>query len=62
MATPNVRQKVVKLPNNTQLVEILNNFMQLGYVLHQITNCAPVSNEFLIVYYDPASDEPPPEE
>lgn len=62
MATPNIRQKVVKLPNNAQLITTLDNYMQLGYVLHQITNCAPVSNEFLIVYYDPASDELPPEE
>lgn len=61
MATPNVRQKVVKLPNNAQLITVLNNYMQLGYVLHQMINCAPVSNEILIVYYDPATDVPPEE-
>lgn len=56
MATPNVRQKVVKLPNNAQLKTTLDNYMQLGYVLHQMINLAPVTNEILIVYYDPAID------
>jgi len=56
MATSNVRQKIVKLPNNTQLKTTLDNYMQLGYVLHQMINLAPVTNEILIVYYDPAVD------
>lgn len=56
MATPNVRQKVVKLPNNAQLKTTLDNYMRLGYVLHQMINLAPVANEILIVYYDPAVD------
>lgn len=56
MAAPNIRQKVVKLPNNAQLITTLNNYMQLGYVLHQTINLAPVTNEILIVYYDPAVD------
>ena len=30
--------------------------MQLGYVLHQMINLAPVTNEILIVYYDPSVD------
>lgn len=41
----NIRQKVVKLPNNAQLVTTLNTYMALGYVLHQ-----------MIVYYDPSVD------
>lgn len=56
MANPNVRQKVIKLPNNAQLKTTLDNYMQLGYVLHQMINLAPVTNEILIVYYDPAVD------
>lgn len=56
MAASNVRQKVVKLPNNAQLKTTLDNYMQLGYVLHQMINLAPVTNEILIVYYDPAVD------
>lgn len=56
MANSNIRQKVVKLPNNAQLVTTLNNYMQLGYVLHQMINLAPVTNEILIIYYDPAVD------
>lgn len=58
MAIPNKRQRVIKLPNNAQLIATLNNYMQLGYVLHQMINCAPVTNEILIVYYDPAADVP----
>lgn len=54
MATPNIRQKVAKLPNNAQLKTTLDNYMQLGFVLHQMINLAPVTNEILIVYYDPA--------
>lgn len=61
MATSNIRQKVIKLPNNAQLITTLNNYMQQGYVLHQMINCAPVSNEILIVYYDPAADVTPEE-
>lgn len=56
MANPNVRQKVAKLPNNAQLKTTLDNYMQLGYVLHQMINLAPVTNEILIVYYDPSVD------
>lgn len=59
MATSNVRQKIVKLPNNAQLKTTLDNYMQLGYVLHQMINLAPVTNEILIVYYDPAVDDEP---
>lgn len=53
----NIRQKVVKLPNNAQLVTTLNTYMALGYVLHQMISLAPVTNEILIVYYDPSVDE-----
>jgi len=56
MANPNIRQKVTKLPNNAQLITTLQNYMVEGYVLHQMINLAPVSNEILIVYYDPAVD------
>ena len=53
----NVRQKVVKLVNNAQLVAMLNNYLNLGYVVHQVINLAPASNELLIFYYDPSVDE-----
>jgi hypothetical protein len=55
----NIRQKVVKLANNAQLVATLNNYLNLGYVVHQVINLAPVSNELLIFYYDPSVDEIP---
>lgn len=59
MASPNTRQKVVKLPNNAQLKTTIDNYLTQGYVLHQMINLAPVSNEILIVYYDPAVDAVP---
>lgn len=54
---PNIRQKIVKLPNDNNLVPTLQAYMAQGYVIHQMTNLAPVSNNILIVYYDPAVDE-----
>lgn len=54
----NTRQKVVKLPNNAQLATTINNYLALGYVLHQMVNLSPVSNEILLVYYDPATEPP----
>ena len=53
----NIRQKVTRVPNDNNLVTLLNNYLQLGYVIHQMVNLAPVSNNILIVYYDPAVDE-----
>jgi len=53
----NVRQKVVRVPNDNNLVTLLNNYLQLGYVIHQMINLAPVSNNIMIVYYDPSVDE-----
>lgn len=50
----NVRQKVVRVPNDNNLVSLLNSYLQLGYVIHQMINLAPVSNNIMIVYYDPA--------
>lgn len=60
MATPNVRQKVAIIPNNAQLKTTLDNYMTLGYVLHQMINLSPVSNNIMVVYYDPATDDPQP--
>jgi len=60
MATPNIRQKVAILPNNAQLKTTIEDYLILGYVLHQMINLAPVSNNILIVYYDPAVDPPTP--
>lgn len=53
----NVRQKIVRVPNDNNLVSLLNSYLQLGYVIHQMINLAPVSNNIMIVYYDPAVDE-----
>lgn len=53
----NERQKVAILPNNAQLKITIDNYLALGYVLHQMINLAPVSNNILIIYYDPAVDE-----
>lgn len=55
----NVRQKIVRVPNDNNLVTLLNNYLQLGYVIHQMVNLAPVSNNIMIVYYDPSVDEVP---
>lgn len=55
----NVRQKTVVVPNNAQLRTTLDAYMSQGYVLHQMINLAPVSNNILIVYYDPAVDSVP---
>lgn len=55
----NVRQKVVRVPNDNNLVTLLNSYLQLGYVIHQMINLAPVSNNIMIVYYDPSVDEIP---
>lgn len=53
----NIRQKVVRIPNDNNLVSLLNSYLQLGYVIHQMINLAPVSNNIMIVYYDPSVDE-----
>lgn len=53
----NIRQKVVRVPNDNNLATLLNNYLQLGYVIHQMINLAPVSNNIMIVYYDPSVDE-----
>lgn len=55
----NVRQRVVRIPNDNNLVALLNSYLQLGYVIHQMINLAPVSNNIMIVYYDPSVDEEP---
>lgn len=59
MATPNIRQKIAVLPNNAQLKTTIDNYLLLGYVIHQMINLAPVSNNIMIVYYDPAVEENP---
>jgi hypothetical protein len=53
----NARQKIVVLPINAATEQTIKNYLLLGYVLHQITNLAPVINSLLIVYYDPAVDQ-----
>jgi len=57
---PNIRQKIARVPNDNNLKPLLESYLVLGYVLHQMINLAPVSNNILIVYYDPAV-EPEPE-
>ena len=58
MAHP--RQRAAKLPNNANLAATLNDYLLLGYIIHQLINLAPVTNEILVIYYDPAL-EPEPE-
>lgn len=55
----NVRQKTAVVPNNAQLKTLLDSYMAQGFVLHQMLNLAPVSNNILIIYYDPAVDPAP---
>jgi len=55
----NLRQKIVSVDNNAGLVALIQNYLALGYVLHQMINLAPFANKILIVYYDPAVDPPP---
>lgn len=52
----NTRQKIAIVPNNAQLKATLDNYLAQGYVIHQILNLAPVSNNIFIIYYDPAVD------
>jgi hypothetical protein len=53
----NVRQKIVSVPNNAALVALLQGYLTLGYVIHQMINLSPVTNNIMIIYYDPAVDE-----
>jgi hypothetical protein len=48
------RQLCAKLPNNNNLVQTINGYLTDNYIIHQIINLAPVSNEILVIYYDPA--------
>jgi hypothetical protein len=56
MANPNIRQKIAVIPNNAALKTTIEDYLILGYVVHQMINLAPVSNYIMIVYYDPAVD------
>lgn len=55
----NVRQKIARVPNDNNLKPLLDSYLVLGYVIHQMINLAPVSNNILIIYYDPAVDAVP---
>lgn len=55
----NVRQRIARVPNDNNLKSLLESYLNLGYVVHQIINLAPVANYILIVYYDPAVDAVP---
>jgi hypothetical protein len=57
MATPNNRQKLAVINMDATTQTLLQNYLNLGYVIHQITNLAPFANKLLIVYYDPSSEE-----
>lgn len=58
----NSRQKVARVPNDNNLKPLLESYLVLGYVLHQMINLAPVSNNILIVYYDPSVEPEPPQQ
>lgn len=55
----NTRQKTARVPNDNNLKPLLDSYLALGYVIHQMINLAPVSNNILIIYYDPAVDAVP---
>lgn len=55
----NVRQRIARVPNDNNLRSLLESYLNLGYVVHQMINLAPVANYILIVYYDPAVDAVP---
>jgi len=57
MATLNVRQKIALLDISAQTEQLIKDYLQLGYVIHNIVNLQPAINKLLIVYYDPAVDE-----
>ncbi len=52
----NTRQKIAIIPNNTQLKTTIEAYLLQGFVIHQVLNLAPVSNNIFIIYYDPAVD------
>lgn len=52
----NTRQKIAVVQNNAGLKALLDSYLALGYVLHQMINLAPVSNNIMVVYYDPATE------
>lgn len=56
MAAANIRQKIVSVPNNAGLVALLQGYLAQGYVIHQMINLSPVSNNIMIIYYDPTVD------
>lgn len=59
MATPNTRQKTATVDINAGTEQLIKNYLQLGYVIHQIINLQPSVNKLFIIYYDPAVDEVP---
>ena len=49
----NEKQKLIVLPIDGNTLTTLQNYLQQGYVLHQIVNLNPTINSLLIVYYEP---------
>ena len=52
----NIRQKIAVVPNDANLLVLLQQYLALGFVIHSMINLAPVSNTIMIGYYDPAVD------
>lgn len=52
----NVRQKIVSVNNDANLINLLQGYLAEGFVIHNLINLAPFANKILIVYYDPSVD------
>jgi hypothetical protein len=59
MATPNIRQKIALLDIGAGTEQLIKDYLQLGYVVHQVINLQPSVNKLLVFYYDPAVDPDP---
>jgi hypothetical protein len=53
MATPK-GQKAIVLPNNAATLATIQDNLNNGFVIQFIVNLSPVSNNFLIIYAEPA--------
>jgi hypothetical protein len=50
----NNTQKIAVLNNDAALLATLQNYLTLGYVIHQMINLTPFATKVMIIYYDPA--------
>lgn len=52
----NVKQNIVDVANDANLVVVLQGYLAQGFIISQMINLAPFSNRIMIIYYNPATD------